>query len=67
MDIVIIAQYLGNIERLDTVNGRFVYLGGILNKTDDVEISTTTFLHGLKRHTTSAPSFYKGCKITCFI
>ncbi len=64
MDIVIVAQYLGDLECLENTNGRFVYLGNMLSKDNNVEIVTTTFLHARKRQAKSIPDFYKKCKIT---
>ena len=43
MDIVIVAQYLDNLEHLEMSNGRFVYLARMLAKKNKVEIVTTTF------------------------
>lgn len=64
MDIVIVAQYLGDLEHLETTNGRFIYLSGMLTEENEVEIVTTTFLHSLKRQAEVVPDFFGGCKIT---
>ena len=64
MDIVIVAQYLGNLEHLETSNGRFVYLGSMLSERNEVEIITTTFPHAQKCQAKHIPDYFKGCKIT---
>lgn len=64
MDIVIVAQYLGDIEQLKTTNGRFIYLAKMLSKKNNVEIVTTTFPHSLKRQAQYIPDSFEGCKIT---
>lgn len=64
MDIVIVAQYLGNLEHLETTNNRFVYLGSMLSEKNEVEIITTTFPHAQKCQAKHIPDFFKGCKIT---
>lgn len=52
MDIVIISQYLRDIEKFDDNNSRFVYLAKMLskNKENQVEIITSDFNHGTKKH-----------------
>ena len=52
MDVVIIAQYLSNIEELKGNNNRFVYLANILSEKEniDVEIITSDFLHASYKH-----------------
>lgn len=54
MDIVIIAQYLRNIESFDNNNNRFVYLAKLLSKNSNntIEIVTSDFNHGRKKHFT---------------
>lgn len=64
MDIVIIAQYIGDLEHLEKTNGRFIYLGGMLSEENEVEILTTTFLHGSKSQAQHIPASFQGCKIT---
>lgn len=64
MDIVIIAQYLGDLERIAASNGRFVYLASMLSERNEVEIITTTFLHIRKCQAKHIPDFVEGCKIT---
>lgn len=64
MDIVIVAQYLGDLDCLEKTNGRFIYLGSMLSKDNEVEIITTTFLHARKCQAESIPDSFKGCKIT---
>lgn len=55
MDIVIVSQYLRNIENLSGNNSRFIYLARMLNEKNEnqVEIITSTFLHGEKRQVSS--------------
>ncbi len=52
MDIVIISQYLRNIEDFEGNNSRFVYLAKMLSKVADnsVEIVTSDFCHGTKKN-----------------
>ena len=52
MDVVIIAQYLDNIEKLKDANSRFIYLANLLseNENADVEIITSNFLHASYKH-----------------
>lgn len=52
MDIVIVSQYLRNIENLEGNNSRFIYLANMLseNGENEVEIVTSNFMHGSKRH-----------------
>ena len=53
MDILIVAQYLGDIEDLENNNSRFLYIADMLaeRKNTSVEIATTNFLHNTKKHT----------------
>lgn len=50
MDIVLIAQYLRNIDDFTDNNSRFVYLAKLLKKSHEVEIITSDFIHGSKTH-----------------
>lgn len=50
MDIVIISQYLRNIEQLEGNNSRFIYLANLLSEKNSVEIITSNYMHGPKRH-----------------
>lgn len=52
MDIVIVSQYLRNIEDLNNNNSRFVYLAKLLakNKKNNIEIITSDFSHSQKNH-----------------
>ena len=52
MDIVIVSQYLRNIENFEKNNSRFVYLAKILSKDKNfsVEIVTSDFNHSNKIH-----------------
>lgn len=64
MDIVIVAQYLCDLDHLDESNGRFVYLAKLLAEKHAVEIITTTFIHGRKKQANVVPEEYCGVKIT---
>ena len=63
MDVVIIAQYLRNIEELKGNNSRFIYLANLLSKKENtnVEIITSDFLHGPYKHASKVeqPDNYK--------
>lgn len=50
MDIVIVSQYLRNIEKLEGNNSRFIYLANLLSENNDVEIITSNFMHAPKTH-----------------
>ena len=52
MDIIIVAQYLRDIDNFEGNNSRFVYLAKLLaeNKNNSVEIVTSNFHHGSKSH-----------------
>ena len=52
MDIVIVSQYLRNIENFAYNNSRFVYLAKMLSKIpgNKIEIITSDFNHAAKRH-----------------
>lgn len=51
MKIVILAQYLRNIENFEGNNSRFVYLAKMLTKAGHhVEMITSDFGHGAKKH-----------------
>lgn len=52
MDIIIVAQYLRDIENFEGNNSRFVYLAKLLaeNTNNSVEIVTSDFNHGNKVH-----------------
>lgn len=52
MDIIIVAQYLRDIENFEGNNSRFVYLAKLLaeDKNNSVEIVTSDFCHGRKAH-----------------
>lgn len=52
MDIIIVAQYLRDIENFEGNNSRFVYLAKLLaeNTNNSVEIVTSDFCHGNKAH-----------------
>ena len=63
MDVVIIAQYLRNIEELKGNNSRFIYLANLLSKKENVtvEIITSDFIHGPYKHASKVeqPDNYK--------
>lgn len=50
MDILLFAQYLGDIEDLAGNNNRFIYVAEILSQIADVEVVTSNFWHRHKRH-----------------
>lgn len=52
MDVIIIAQYLRNIEKFENNNSRFIYLAKLLtqNSNNKVEIVTSDFSHAKKTH-----------------
>lgn len=52
IDVIIIAQYMRNIEELSSNNSRFLYLAHMLAKEYQVEIITSDFSHGIKKHVT---------------
>ena len=64
MDILMVAQYFGNIEQLDKGNNRFVYLSSLLAKKHSVEVLTTSFVHASKTQGKNIPKEYNGVKIT---
>lgn len=50
-DIVVISQYLRNIEDMKNNNSRFIYLADMLTKEGhNVEIVTSDFYHATKKH-----------------
>lgn len=65
MDLVIVAEYLRNIENFEGNNSRFIYIAKKLIKegVDSVEIITSDFSHGKKQHFKSVGEL-KGIKIT---
>ena len=63
MDIVIISQYLRNIENFEDNNSRFVYLAKMLAENNNVEIITSDFNHSAKKHFGNAGEL-QGVKIT---
>ena len=65
MDIVIIAQYMGNLTDLANSTSRFVYLANMLHERGhDIEFITSTFIHREKTQHAYIPQEYEGCKIT---
>ncbi len=51
MDIVIVAQYCGDISQFEGNNSRFIYLAKMLKaEGHEVEIVTSDFIHGTKQH-----------------
>lgn len=65
MDIVIVSQYLRNIEDFEGNNSRFVYLAKLLTEdtNNEVEIITSDFHHATKTHFSNIGEL-KGVKIT---
>lgn len=65
MDIVIVAQYLRNIETFEENNSRFVYLAKMLvkDRANQVEIITSDFAHGRKAHFSRVGTL-EGIKVT---
>lgn len=64
MDIVIVAQYLRDIENLEGNNSRFVYLAKMLRDSQcKVEIITSNFHHSSKIHFDSVGEL-EGIKVT---
>lgn len=65
MDIVIVSQYLKNIENLENNNSRFVYIAKLLSKSkeDNIEIITSDFSHA-RREKFNKKGKLAGVKIT---
>ena len=63
MDIVIISQYLRNIEDFSNNNSRFVYLAKMLEENHDVEIITSDCMHAPKTHSDKV-GFLGNVKVT---
>lgn len=67
MDVVIVAQYLGNFYSETKTNSRFIVLGSMLKQEGhDIEIITTQFIHLQKKLVNNIPKEYGGCKISAF-
>lgn len=64
MDILLVAQYFGDLENISNSNNRFVYLASLLARTNKVEVLTTSFIHAHKKHGKNIPNSYKEFKIT---
>lgn len=65
MDIVIAAQYLGNLEAPEGNNSRFLYLARMLKERGhEVEIVTSSFFHEEKRPLKQLPREIYGCALT---
>lgn len=64
MDILMVAQYFGDIEQLDQSNNRFVYLAELLAKDFRVEVLTTSFVHAKKKQGEDIPAEYRGFRIS---
>lgn len=66
MDIVIVSQYMRNLQKIgEGNNSRFLYLANMLKDAGHkVEIISTDFDHGMKTHYDSVPTEYNGIKIT---
>ena len=65
MDIVIVSQYLRDIEYFNNNNSRFVYLAKMLlqHSENKVEIITSDFNHSTKKHFISVGVF-PGVKVS---
>lgn len=65
MDIVIVSQYLGDIESFESNNSRFVYIAKLFAKSDEnnVEIITSDFNH-IKKEKFNKIGKLDGVKIT---
>ena len=65
MDIIIVSQYLRDIEYFEDNNSRFVYLAKLLttNKKNQIEIITSDFNHTTKKHFKKIDEL-QGIKIT---
>lgn len=65
MDIIIVSQYMRNIEDFEGNNSRFVYIAKLLAKdsNNEVEIITSDFHHATKTHFSSIGEL-KGIKVT---
>lgn len=63
MNILILAQYLGDISVLDKNNSRFLTIAELfINKGHNVKIITSDYIHNLKTHINYAYN-YNGCEI----
>lgn len=49
MDVVILADFCGNLDRTQS-NGRFLYISDMISERDQVEIITSDFCHASKSH-----------------
>ncbi len=64
MKVLIVAEYLDNIQAPDTYNSRFLTVADLLvAKGHEVSIVTTDFVHSLKQHINGVNS-YKSCPLT---
>ena len=64
MDIVLLAQYFGNLDELEKNNNRFCYIAAMLAEYHNVEVLTTTFFHKKKSQFENIPAEYKNFKVT---
>ena len=64
MDIVLLAQYFGNLAELKRNNNRFCYIASMLAQYHSVEVLTTTFFHKEKKHIENISPEYENFKIT---
>lgn len=66
MDILVIAQYPGDLRHPEGNNSRFLYLAGLLREQGHrVELVTSSFFHEEKGQYGSLPGEIFGCKLTC--
>lgn len=64
MNVLIVAEYLGNIQDPKTYNSRFLTVADLLTEAGHkVHIATTDFSHTTKQHFTGVTS-YKNCGLT---
>ena len=64
MNVLIVAEYLDNIENPKTYNSRFLTVADrLVQSGHNVHIVTTDFIHSAKRHVKGAVS-YKNCALT---
>ena len=64
MDILIVAEFLDNIQNPKTYNSRFLTIADrLVEKGHTVRIVTTDFIHSAKRHVSGVTS-YKQCTLT---
>lgn len=64
INVLIVAEYLGNIQNPETYNSRFLTVADrLVEKGHTVGIVTSDFIHSSKRHVSGVTS-YKQCELT---